>query len=134
MNNPVLMYRMSKTTAWSDSLFKGMCPISDLMIIMVSGCTLLYHPKGVTFLFLYFIVHSSFPRNWSWIFYCSLQMVDPRKERIGQMCKACGYNGSINMQHRLITFICKNPPNESATTPSKKWVIIKISLCPCIVL
>lgn len=47
-------------------------------------------------------------------------MVDPRKERIGQMCKACGYNGSINMQHRLITFICKNPPNESATTPSKK--------------
>lgn len=47
-------------------------------------------------------------------------MVDPRKERIGQMCKACGYNGFINMQHRLITFICKNPPNESATTPSKK--------------
>ena len=68
INNPVFMYRMSKTTAWGDSfwgdfLFKGMCPISDLMIIVVSGCTLLYHPKGVTFLFLYFTVHSSFPRN-----------------------------------------------------------------------
>lgn len=25
------------------------------------------------------------------------------------------------MQHRLITFICKNPPNEAAGTPSKKW-------------
>lgn len=48
-------------------------------------------------------------------------MVDPRKERIGLRCKACGYNGFINMQHRLITFICKNPPNESSGTPSKRY-------------
>lgn len=46
-------------------------------------------------------------------------MVEARKERIGQKCKACGYSGFIHMQHRLITFICKNPPNESGT-PSKK--------------
>lgn len=46
-------------------------------------------------------------------------LVEARKERIGQKCKACGYNGYIHMQHRLITFICKNPPNESGT-PSKK--------------
>lgn len=45
--------------------------------------------------------------------------VETRKERIGQSCKACGYSGVIKMQHRLITFICKNPPNESGT-PSKK--------------
>lgn len=45
--------------------------------------------------------------------------VETRKERIAQSCKACGHSGIINMQHRLITFICKNPPNESAT-PSKK--------------
>lgn len=47
-------------------------------------------------------------------------VVETRKERIGQSCKACGYNGFIHMQHRLITFICKNPPNESSGTPSKK--------------
>lgn len=46
-------------------------------------------------------------------------LVEARKERIGQKCKACGYNGYIHMRHRLITFICKNPPNESGT-PSKK--------------
>lgn len=49
-----------------------------------------------------------------------LQVVDTRKEKIGQSCKACGYNGFIHMQHRLITFICKNPPHESSATPSKK--------------
>lgn len=47
-------------------------------------------------------------------------VVEARKERIGQSCKACGYSGFIHMQHRLITFICKNPPNEAAATPSKK--------------
>lgn len=46
--------------------------------------------------------------------------VEPRKEKIGQSCKACGYSGVLHMQHRLITFICKNPPNEAAGTPSKK--------------
>ena len=53
-------------------------------------------------------------------FVITLQIVEARKERIGQTCKACGYNGFIHMQHRLITFICKNPPNEAAATPSKK--------------
>lgn len=42
-------------------------------------------------------------------------------ERISQDCIACGYNGIINMQHRLITYIVKNPPGvDTAGTPSKK--------------
>ncbi|KXJ13317.1 eukaryotic translation initiation factor 5 [Exaiptasia diaphana] len=44
-----------------------------------------------------------------------------KKERIGQSCRACGHQGFINLQHRLITYICKNPPSGDATaTPSKK--------------
>ena len=44
-------------------------------------------------------------------------------ERISQDCIACGHHGIINMQHRLITYIVKNPPGmDSAATPSKKYV------------
>lgn len=42
-------------------------------------------------------------------------------ERISQDCIACGHHGIINMQHRLITYIVKNPPGVDSTgTPSKK--------------
>jgi len=46
--------------------------------------------------------------------------VEPRKEKISQSCAACGYHGMINLVHRLVTFILKNPPvDTSANTPSK---------------
>ncbi|EDO43054.1 predicted protein [Nematostella vectensis] len=47
-------------------------------------------------------------------------VVDTRKERIGQNCKACGHQGFINLQHRLITYICRNPPTGETGTPDKK--------------
>lgn len=34
-----------------------------------------------------------------------------KKEDISQACKACGHHGIIVSQHRLNTFIVKNPPN-----------------------
>lgn len=33
-----------------------------------------------------------------------------RKGIIKQTCKACGYQGMVDMRHRLTTFILKNPP------------------------
>ncbi|KAK3746126.1 hypothetical protein QZH41_008825 [Actinostola sp. cb2023] len=43
-------------------------------------------------------------------------------ERIMQTCSACGHRSIINLQHRLITYICKNPPQglDAIATPSKK--------------
>jgi translation initiation factor 5 len=34
-----------------------------------------------------------------------------KKETISQSCKACGYHGLIKVQHKVNTFILKNPPN-----------------------
>ena len=51
-----------------------------------------------------------------------------RGERIAQNCIACGHQGIINMQHRLITYIVKNPPGaDAAGTPSKKYVYLEIT-------
>ena len=33
-----------------------------------------------------------------------------KKETISQSCKACGYHGLIKVQHKVNTFILKNPP------------------------
>lgn len=38
-------------------------------------------------------------------------LINAKKEIISQTCKACGYHGLITSQHRLNTFILKNPPN-----------------------
>ena len=41
-----------------------------------------------------------------------LQMVNQKKQTIGQQCAACGYVAQIDMRHKLTTFIVKNPPEQ----------------------
>ncbi|CAI9734586.1 eukaryotic translation initiation factor 5-like [Octopus vulgaris] len=47
-----------------------------------------------------------------------------RKQLILQRCIACGYQGPVDMNHKLTTFILKNPPDQDnqaqATSKSKK--------------
>jgi len=50
-----------------------------------------------------------------------------KKQVISQTCMACGYNGMLNMTHKLTTFILKNPPEQAVDasgtnvpTPHKK--------------
>lgn len=50
-----------------------------------------------------------------------------RKQTITQQCIACGFQGPIDMRHKLTTFILKNPPDQkpsavgaSLTTPKEK--------------
>ncbi len=38
------------------------------------------------------------------------QSVFQKKGIIGQRCIACGYQGNVDMRHKLTTFIIKNPP------------------------
>ncbi|GFR68496.1 eukaryotic translation initiation factor, partial [Elysia marginata] len=48
-------------------------------------------------------------------------VVQVKRGTISQRCIACGYNGPVEMRHKLTTFILKNPPDQdpNAATPSK---------------
>lgn len=49
-------------------------------------------------------------------------VVSIKRGTIAQRCIACGYNGNVDMRHKLTTFILKNPPDQdpnTAATPSK---------------
>lgn len=38
-------------------------------------------------------------------------IVSVKRNTISQGCKACGYHGVLESNHKLMTFILKNPPN-----------------------
>ncbi|XP_068195852.1 eukaryotic translation initiation factor 5 [Antennarius striatus] len=48
--------------------------------------------------------------------------VNPKKQTIGNSCKACGYRGMLDTRHKLCTFILKNPPEspDSGSASVKK--------------
>lgn len=43
-------------------------------------------------------------------------IVSTKRGTISQGCKACGYHGMLESNHKLITFILKNPPNLNPAT------------------
>ncbi|XP_041353778.1 eukaryotic translation initiation factor 5-like [Gigantopelta aegis] len=46
--------------------------------------------------------------------------IQQKKQMISQRCIACGYQGYVDMKHKLTTYILKNPPDmDVSTTPSK---------------
>jgi len=49
-------------------------------------------------------------------------IVSAKRGTISQRCIACGYNGGVDMRHKLTTYILKNPPDQdpTAVTPSKE--------------
>lgn len=46
--------------------------------------------------------------------------VNPKKQTIGNSCKACGYRGMLDTNHKLCTFILKNPPENIDSSTGKK--------------
>ncbi|XP_006003414.1 eukaryotic translation initiation factor 5 [Latimeria chalumnae] len=46
--------------------------------------------------------------------------VNPKKQTIGNSCKACGYRGMLDTNHKLCTFILKNPPENGDSASGKK--------------
>lgn len=46
--------------------------------------------------------------------------INPKKQTIGNSCKACGYRGMLDTNHKLCTFILKNPPENTDSVTGKK--------------
>uniref|UniRef100_A0A2K5D686 Uncharacterized protein n=1 Tax=Aotus nancymaae TaxID=37293 RepID=A0A2K5D686_AOTNA len=46
--------------------------------------------------------------------------VNPKKETMGNSCKACSYPGMLDTHHQLCTFILKTPPENSDSRAGKK--------------
>ncbi|OCT68418.1 eukaryotic translation initiation factor 5 [Xenopus laevis] len=46
--------------------------------------------------------------------------VNPKKQTIGNSCKACGYRGMLDTKHKLCTFILKNPPENVDSNAGKR--------------
>ncbi|XP_041430041.1 eukaryotic translation initiation factor 5 S homeolog isoform X2 [Xenopus laevis] len=46
--------------------------------------------------------------------------VNPKKQTIGNSCKACGYRGMLDTKHKLCTFILKNPTENTDGNAGKK--------------
>lgn len=44
-------------------------------------------------------------------------LVSAKKGTISQGCKACGYHGPVEVNHKVNTFILKNPPNLNPASP-----------------
>lgn len=42
-----------------------------------------------------------------------------RKQQIVQKCKACGHGRTVDLTHRLSTYIVKNPPGVDPETQTK---------------
>lgn len=57
---------------------------------------------------------------WLTYFFTFWQHVNPKKQTIGNSCKACGYRGMLDTHHKLCTFILKNPPENSDSGIGKK--------------
>lgn len=47
-------------------------------------------------------------------------LVSTKKGTISQGCKACGFHGLLEVNHKVNTFILKNPPNTSASQNSNE--------------
>ena len=52
-----------------------------------------------------------------------------KREAIKLKCKACGSDSSVDMGHRLNTFILKNPPEEKISKEEKKYVPLQLGCC-----
>ena len=52
----------------------------------------------------------------------SSQVLQQTKGRIIRVCRACGSSSLVDMRHKLIPFIFKNPPNAEESSSGKKYM------------
>ena len=139
INNPVFMYRMSKTTAWGDFLFKGVCPISGLTIIMSSGFILCYIiQKGLHFYFFISFYTLHFPGTDLGYFIVLFRWLIHGKRGLDRCVKLVDTMDLSTCNTGLSLLFARIPQMSQQQHPPRSEsqfnVIIKISLCPSIVL